>query len=59
MNNLEEQADNAKARELFLKPMSWLGTIRPTTANDDFDTALWLSSCKRHCQCFGLWTDDK
>jgi hypothetical protein len=39
--------------------MSWLGTIRPTTANDDFDTALWLSSCKRHCQCFGLWTDDK
>ncbi len=27
MNNLEEQADNAKARELFWKPLSWLGAI--------------------------------
>jgi hypothetical protein len=35
------QADNAKARELFWKPLSWLGTIRPTFANDAFDTALW------------------
>jgi hypothetical protein len=41
MNGLEEQADNAKARELFWKPLSWLGTIRPTSANDDFDPALW------------------
>ena len=31
MNNLEEQADNAKARELFWKPMAWLGAIRPTS----------------------------
>ena len=30
MNNLEDQADNAKARELFWKPLSWLGAIRPT-----------------------------
>ena len=41
MNALEEQADNAKARELFWKPMSWLGAIRPTSANDAFDPALW------------------
>jgi len=41
MLNLEEQADNAKARELFWKPMAWLGAIRPTTANDAFDPALW------------------
>jgi hypothetical protein len=25
MLNLEEQADNAKARELYWKPMGWLG----------------------------------
>jgi hypothetical protein len=30
MNGLEDQADNTKARELFWKPLSWLGTIRPT-----------------------------
>ncbi len=41
MNGLEEQADNAKAREFFWKPLSWLGTIRPTSANDAFDPALW------------------
>jgi hypothetical protein len=40
-NGLEEQAENAKARELFWKPLSWLGTIRPTSANDAFDPALW------------------
>jgi hypothetical protein len=37
---LREQADNAKARDLDWKPLSWLGTIRPTTANDAFDPAL-------------------
>ena len=41
MNGLEEQADYAKARELFWKPLSWLGTIRPTSANDAFDPTLW------------------
>jgi hypothetical protein len=41
MNALEEQADNAKARDLYWKPLSWLGTIRPTSANDAFDPALW------------------
>jgi len=40
MNALEEQADNAKARDLYWKPLSWLGTIRPTSANDAFDPAL-------------------
>jgi hypothetical protein len=34
MNGLEEQANNDKAREIFWKPLSWLGTIRPTSAND-------------------------
>ncbi len=41
MNNLEEQADTAKARELFWKPHSWLGAIRPTSANDAFDPTFW------------------
>jgi len=42
MNNLEEQADNAKASELFWKPMAWLGAIRPTSPYDaEFDPALW------------------
>jgi hypothetical protein len=30
MNAMEEQADNAKARDLYWKPLSWLGTMRPT-----------------------------
>ena len=41
MDIVEDQADNAKARELFWKPLSWLGNIRPTSANDAFDPALW------------------
>jgi hypothetical protein len=41
MLNLEDQADNAKARKLYWKPMAWLGAIRPTTDNDAFDPALW------------------
>jgi hypothetical protein len=40
MNALEEQADNAKARDLYWKPLSWLGTIRPSSANDAFDPNL-------------------
>ena len=38
---LGEQADNAKAHELHWKPLSWLGTIRPTTPNDAWDQPLW------------------
>jgi hypothetical protein len=38
---LGEQADNAKAHELHWKPLSWLGTLRPTTANDACDQPLW------------------
>jgi hypothetical protein len=34
MNGLEEQADNAQARDLYWKPLSWLGATRPTSAND-------------------------
>jgi len=44
MNGLEEQADNAQASDLYWKPISWLGTIRPTSANDAFDPALWTTS---------------
>jgi hypothetical protein len=44
MNGLEEQADNTKARDLYWKPLSWLGTIRPSSANDAFDPALWTSA---------------
>ena len=43
MNALEEQADNAKARELFWKPMSWLEAIRPTSANNASEPALWAT----------------
>jgi hypothetical protein len=43
MNGLQEQADNAKARDLYWKPRSWLGTIRPTSANDALDPALWTT----------------
>jgi hypothetical protein len=41
MNALEAQADNAKARDLHGKPLSWLGALRPTTANDAWDQPLW------------------
>jgi hypothetical protein len=43
LNGLEEQADNAQARDLYWKPLSWLGTIRPTSANDVLDPALWTT----------------
>jgi hypothetical protein len=38
---LEGQADNAKGRDLFWKPLSWLGTLRLLSATDDFDQPLW------------------
>ena len=38
MTGLQEQAGNAK---LWWKPLSWLGTLLPTTANDAWDPALW------------------
>ena len=38
---LGEQADNNKASELYWKPLSWLGTLSPTTANDAWDQPLW------------------
>jgi hypothetical protein len=41
MNGIEDQADNAKARDLYCEPLLWLRTIRPTPANDTFDPALW------------------
>jgi hypothetical protein len=43
MNVLGEHFDNDKAREFFWKPMSWIGTIRTTSANDTFDPALWAT----------------
>ena len=41
MSALEDQADNGKARELHWKPMSWLGTLRPTTVDDAWAPAIW------------------
>jgi hypothetical protein len=41
MNVLEEQADNAKARDLRWKPLSCHGTLRPTTGNDAWDQPGW------------------
>jgi hypothetical protein len=40
---MEEQAHNNKARDLYWKPLSWLGTIRPSSANDVFDPNLWAT----------------
>jgi hypothetical protein len=40
MNGLEEQPVNAKARDLYWKPLSWLGAIRPMNAKDSFDQPL-------------------
>jgi hypothetical protein len=37
MNGLAEQADNDNAHELFWKPLSWLGTIRPIRQRCDDD----------------------
>jgi len=37
------KADNAKARHLYWKPLSWLGTIRPSSGNDGFDQSLWAT----------------
>jgi hypothetical protein len=43
MNALEERADHAKACDLYKKPLSWLGTIRPSSANDAFDKNIWAT----------------
>jgi hypothetical protein len=51
MNALEAQADTAKARDLHWKPLSWLGTLRPTTANDARDQPLWETFV---CKTLGL-----
>ena len=51
MNDLEEQADNSKARDLHWKPLSWLGTLRPSTDNDAWDQPLWE---KFICTTLGL-----
>ena len=41
MKALEEQADNSKTSKFHWKPLSWLGTISPTTPNDVWDQPLW------------------
>jgi hypothetical protein len=48
MKSLEEQADNAKVRELLWKPLSWLGTIRSTTPNDGWDQRCGRRLSARH-----------
>ena len=52
MNALEEQADNAKARNLYWKSLSWLGTVRPTSANDAFRSSALGDVCL-HDAMFG------
>jgi hypothetical protein len=37
------QADNAKVSDLYWKPLSWLGTIGPSSVNDVFDSNLWAT----------------
>ena len=50
MNGLEEHADNAKARDLsYWKPLSWLGTILPSSANVAFDPNLWATFSLLRC----------
>jgi hypothetical protein len=44
MNGLEEQADNAKAHDLYWKPLSWLRTIRPTSTIDPVLWAMFVST---------------
>ena len=41
MSALEDRADDSKARELHWKPMSWRGTLRPTTVDDAWAPAIW------------------
>jgi len=53
MNGLEEARHNAMARELVWQPLSWLGTIRPTSANDEFALAIFASP-PRGCKHFML-----
>jgi hypothetical protein len=43
MNALEEQVDNDKACDLHWKPLSWLGTILPSSDNNAFDPNLWAT----------------
>jgi hypothetical protein len=43
MYGLKEQADNAQASDLYWKPLSGLGAIRPTSANDVFDPVMWTT----------------
>jgi hypothetical protein len=53
MNGLEEQADNDKASDLYWKPLSWLGTIWPSSANDAFDPSSMGHLCL-HDTRFGV-----
>jgi hypothetical protein len=41
LNQQFVRADNAKACDLCWKPLSWLGTISLTSANDVLDPVLW------------------
>ena len=39
--NTPDEEHSHHQEQLFWKPLSWLGAIRPTSANDAFDPALW------------------
>jgi hypothetical protein len=41
MADLESQEEDALKRVLFLKPMSWLGQIRPHRRDEAWSASLW------------------
>jgi hypothetical protein len=41
MAGLESQEEDAPQRLLFLKPMSWMGQIRPHRRDESWSTSLW------------------
>jgi hypothetical protein len=55
MNALETQADNDKARDLHWKPLSCLGTLRPSTANDAWDQPYFCLCGRRSSARHWVW----
>jgi hypothetical protein len=48
MENLESEEEDAPRRVLYLKPMSWLGQIRPHRRDEAWSASLWqtfFASC--------------
>jgi hypothetical protein len=43
MENLESEEEDAPTRVLYLKPMSWMGQIRPHRRDEAWSASLWLT----------------